>query len=57
VNLDLPFNVSGDELDDMLSDMDKALDADFLREVDQTLERIARQGSLDEISGPARAAS
>ncbi len=56
MNLDLPLDVSGDELEDMLADMDKALDADFLREVDATLERIARQGSLDEIRGPAAAA-
>jgi hypothetical protein len=56
VNLDLPFDVSGDELDDILADLDHALDTDFLREVDQALERIAKNGTLDEIRGPAMAA-
>jgi hypothetical protein len=56
VNLDLPFDVSGDELDDMLADLDRALDADFLREVDHALDRIAQHGSLDEIHGAALAA-
>lgn len=56
MNLDLPFDVSGDELDDMLADLDRALDADFLREVDHALDRIAQHGSLDEIHGAALAA-
>ncbi len=53
MNLDLPFDVSGDELDDILADLDRALDADFLREVDEALERIARRGGLDDIRGTA----
>ncbi len=57
MNLDLPFDVTGDELDDILADLDRALDADFLREVDQALERIAQRGSLDENRGTAPAAS
>ncbi len=57
MNLDLPFDVSGDELDAMLADLDRALDADFLREVDQALERIAQRGSLDDIRGTALAAT
>lgn len=56
MNLDLPFDVSGNELDDMLADLDQALDTDFLREVDDALERIASGGDLDQIRGPARAA-
>lgn len=56
MNLDLPFDVSGDELDDILADLDRALDADFLREVDQALERIAQRGSLDDLRAPALAA-
>ena len=56
MNLELPFDVSGDELDDILADLDHALDSDFLREVDEALERIARQGSLDETRAPALAA-
>jgi hypothetical protein len=56
VNLDLPFDVSGDELDDILADLDRTVDADFLREVDQTLERLAQQGDLDEIRPPVMAA-
>jgi hypothetical protein len=52
VNLDLPFDVSGDELDDL----DRAVDAAFLREIDESLEHIARQGKLDEIRGPLLAA-
>ncbi len=55
MNLDLPFDVSGDELDDILADLDRALDADFLREVDQALERIAQRGSLDDIRATAPA--
>jgi hypothetical protein len=56
VNLELPFDVSGDELDEILTDLDRALDSDFLREVDQALERIAQRGNLDEIRGPALSA-
>ncbi len=56
MNLELPFDVSGDELDEILTDLDRALDSDFLREVDQALERIAQQGSLDEIRGPGLSA-
>lgn len=56
MNLELPFDVSGDELDEILTDLDRALDSAFLREVDQALERIAQQGSLDEIRGPGLSA-
>ena len=56
MNLDLPFDVSGDELDDILADLDHAVDTEFMREIDQALERIAKHGSLDEIRGPALAA-
>ena len=55
MNLELPFDVSGDELDDILADLDRAVDVEFLREVDASLERIAQQGRLDEIRGPALA--
>lgn len=41
MNLDLPLDATADELDDVLADLDRALDADFLREVDEALERIA----------------
>ncbi len=41
MNLDLQFDATADELDDILADLDRALDADFLREVDEALERIA----------------
>jgi hypothetical protein len=56
VNLDLPFDVSGDELDDILADLDRAVDAAFLREIDESLEHIARQGKLDDLRGPVLAA-
>jgi hypothetical protein len=56
VNLEPPFDVSGDELDEILTDLDRALDSDFLREVDQALDRIAQQGNLDEIRGPGLSA-
>ncbi len=56
MNLDLPFDPSGDELDDVLADLDSAVDSAFLREIDEALERIARNGNLDEIRGPALAA-
>jgi len=52
VNLDLPFDVSGDELDDILADLERALDSDFLREVDEALDRIAEKGGLDGIRAP-----
>jgi enolase len=56
VNLDLPFDMSGDEIDDILADLDRALDSDFLREVDAALERIAKHGELEEIRAPVLAA-
>jgi len=37
------------KLDAMLADLDRALDADFLREVDEALERIARGGALAQV--------
>ena len=48
MNLELPFDPSGDELDDMLADLDQALDADFLGEIDRALEAVARGGQQDE---------
>lgn len=57
MNLDLPFDVSSDELDDMLADLDRAVDSEFLREIDQALDHIAQHGNLDELQVPALAAS
>jgi hypothetical protein len=57
VNLELPFEPTDGELDDVLADLDKALDADFLRDIDEALERIAGQGKLDDLRAPALAAS
>jgi hypothetical protein len=57
VNLELPFEPTDVELDDVLADLDKALDADFLRDLDEALERIAGQGKLDDLRAPALAAS
>lgn len=51
MNLDLQFDATADELDDILADLDRALDADFLREVDEALERIASHPDPD--AGPA----
>lgn len=56
MNLDLPFDVSGDELDGILADLDQAVDAEFLRDIDQALERISKHGELDEIRATALAA-
>lgn len=47
MNLDLQFDSTTDELDDILADLDRALDADFLRDVDEALERIASRPDLD----------
>ncbi len=55
MNLDLAFDVSGDELDDILADLDRAVDAEFMREIDQALADI-RGGALDEIRVTALAA-
>jgi hypothetical protein len=56
VNLDLPFDMSGDELDNVLADLDRVVDAEFLREIDRALDHIAQHGQLDEIRPPALAA-
>jgi hypothetical protein len=42
VNLELPLDV-GDDLDDLVAKVDAILDEQFMREVDEALERIARQ--------------
>lgn len=55
MNLDLPFDVTGDELEDILADLDRALDSDFLREVDEALDRIAQHGELDGFRAPTLA--
>ncbi len=56
MNLDLPFDPSGDELDDILADLDRAVDAGFLREIDASLEQLAGEGKLDGLRGPILAA-
>jgi hypothetical protein len=42
VNLQLPFDADQPELDGAFTELDRALDEDFLREVDEILERAAR---------------
>jgi hypothetical protein len=42
VNLELPFDADQPELDEAFTELDRALDEDFLREVDEILERAAR---------------
>lgn len=42
MNLELAFNAGGPELARTLAELDRALDADFLQEVDEIFERAAR---------------
>jgi len=42
VNYELPLDV-GDDLDALVAKMDAILDEQFLREVDEALERLARR--------------
>ena len=54
MNLDLPlFEPSGDELDDILADLDRALDADFLGELESVLERTSGGGKAGDPAAPA----
>ncbi len=57
MNLELlPSDLSDEELDGMLADLDRALDGEFLQEVDRNLERMANSGELDGNRAPGLAA-
>lgn len=47
MNLELPLVETGDDLDDLVAKVDAVLDEQFLREVDEALERLARRGADD----------
>jgi len=46
-----PLALTQEEIDDILADLDCALDADFLREVDQLLERtgLGESDQMDDL--------
>ena len=46
MNLELPLD-TGDDLDDLVAKVDALLDEQFMREVDEALERIARRRDDD----------
>lgn len=50
MNLELPFADDGNDLDELVARIDSVLDERFLREVDEALERIARQRGEVEIA-------
>lgn len=50
MNLELPLDV-GDDLDELVAKVDAILDEQFMREVDEALERIARRDD-DEAAAP-----
>ncbi len=57
MNLELlPSDLSDEELDGMLADLDRALDGEFLQEVDRNLERMANSGELGGNRAPGLAA-
>lgn len=47
MNFELPLVDVGDGLDDLVAKVDAVLDEQFLREVDEALERLARRGLND----------
>ncbi len=47
MNFELPLVETGDDLDDLVAKVDAVLDEQFLREVDEALERLARRGDGD----------
>jgi len=51
-----PLAFTEDEIDDILADLDRALDFTFLREIDEALERIGVGHDPDQLGGLSVAA-
>jgi hypothetical protein len=51
VNYELPLDM-GDDLDELVAKVDAILDEQFLREVDEALERLRCRGDGDAIAPP-----
>jgi hypothetical protein len=51
VNFELPLDV-GDDLDALVARVDAILDEQFLREVDEALDRLARRRGDEELAPP-----
>ena len=52
MNFELPFADVGDDLDELVARIDSVLDESFLREVDEALDRIAREREVEIVVEP-----
>jgi hypothetical protein len=52
VNIELPFDDVGDDLDALVARIDSVLDESFMREVDEALARMAQPREVEVVVEP-----